>query len=142
MVEMEIKVFEYLPDEAKAIRTRVFMEEQGFENEFDETDGTSTHFVMFEGGRPVATCRIFGGENPGEFVIGRIAVEKDCRGRSIGTDIIKAAEKAAAERGGKNVVLCAQCRAKEFYAKAGFTEFGEICYDEGRPHIWMRKVLV
>ena len=32
---MEIKNFDYLPDDAVFVRTTVFIEEQGFENELD-----------------------------------------------------------------------------------------------------------
>ena len=33
---MEYKIFDNLPQEAKYIRTAVFIDEQGFKNEFDE----------------------------------------------------------------------------------------------------------
>ena len=55
----EIRVYEELPEAAVQIRTTVFMEEQGFVNEMDEIDSIATHFVMYEGENPVATCRVF-----------------------------------------------------------------------------------
>ena len=51
------------------------------------------------------------------------------------------AEKCVLAKGGKILMLHSQCRAKDFYAKSGYTEFGEIGYDEGCPHIWMKKQL-
>ena len=35
---MFIKIYDEIPQEAKAIRKSVFMKEQGFKYEFDETD--------------------------------------------------------------------------------------------------------
>ena len=35
---MFIKIYDEIPQEAKAIRKSVFMKEQGFKDEFDETD--------------------------------------------------------------------------------------------------------
>lgn len=44
-------------EQAAAIRQAVFVEEQGFHNEFDETDETCLHCVISDGPQPVATCR-------------------------------------------------------------------------------------
>ena len=41
---MNYKIYDQLPQEAKEIRIKVFMEEQGFKNEFDEYDETSCCF--------------------------------------------------------------------------------------------------
>ena len=50
---MEIRYYDNLPEEAKTIRRAVFMEEQGFQEEFDEIDGQAGHLVMFDGALPV-----------------------------------------------------------------------------------------
>lgn len=47
-----------LTDDAALIRREVFMDEQGFVNEFDETDEVSRHIVAYDGDSPVAVCRI------------------------------------------------------------------------------------
>ena len=51
---MEIRIYEELPQSAAAIRTAVFMEEQGFVNEMDETDQVAVHLVMYDGEWPLA----------------------------------------------------------------------------------------
>ena len=33
---MEVKIFNYLPDDAQMIRQKVFVDEQGFKEEFDK----------------------------------------------------------------------------------------------------------
>ena len=53
------KVYDTLPEEAAMIRRAVFMDEQGFVQEFDETDHLARHIVLFDGETPVAVCRFF-----------------------------------------------------------------------------------
>lgn len=136
---MEIKSFDFLPDDAKRIREAVFMQEQGFKNEFDDIDGIAVHLVGFENGEAAATCRIFA-EN-GEYILGRVAVMKELRGRGFGSEIITQAEKEVIKRGGKSLSAHSQCRIREFYESLGYECFGEIDYDEYCPHIWMKKQL-
>ena len=46
----KVEIYSELPDEAKAIRQAVFVEEQGFQEEFDELDNTEavsyTHLTL------------------------------------------------------------------------------------------------
>ena len=91
---MSICVYDSLPDEAVEIRENVFVKEQGFEKEFDEIDEKAIHLVMFDEHlqKPVATCRIYEGSKPGEFILGRLAVVLECRGMNLGSDMIQKAE--------------------------------------------------
>ena len=59
---MTFKCYDRLPEEAKAIRTAVFVGEQGFETEFDDIDDVARHIVMYDGERAVATCRYYKGK--------------------------------------------------------------------------------
>lgn len=45
---MEYKIYDQLPIEAKEIRIKVFMEEQGFKDEFDDLDEVCKHLVVFD----------------------------------------------------------------------------------------------
>ena len=140
---MRTELFAYLPDGAKKIRDAVFVLEQGFENEYDETDLEATHILLFDdGGTPVGTCRIFVDEGLESHVLGRLAVLKEHRGKGFGTELVRAAIKFVSECGGKVLSLHAQCRSKSFYEKLGFSEFGDIEYDEGCPHIKMKKEII
>ena len=138
---MEIKIFEKLPKEAKMIRTKVFMEEQGFENEFDEKDRISIHIVLFASSNPVATCRIYHSEVRQCYMIGRIAVLNEYRGMDIGSKLLKVAEREIVNRNGNIAELSAQVRAMAFYEKNGYFSLEDIYVDEGCPHVWMRKEL-
>lgn len=137
---MKVVVFDYLSDDAKMIRKKVFMDEQGFENEFDDIDKVASHIVMYnEKEEPVATCRLFESSEKNKYIFGRLAVIVSYRGMNIGTKMIKEAEKLVLKKGGISMSLHAQCRVKSFYEKSGYTESGEIDDDEGCPHIWMSK---
>ena len=136
---MEFKIFYDMPDAALEVRITVFVEEQGFRDEFDDTDKTAMHIVAFDGDRPIGTCRVFTKEDVGTYYLGRLAVVKDFRGQGIGSKIMKCAESAVAVNGGKKIVLHSQLRAVDFYEKIGYTQFGEIEEEEGYPHIWMSK---
>ncbi|MDX8417600.1 GNAT family N-acetyltransferase [Absicoccus intestinalis] len=138
---MEAKIFKTLPKEAERIRKKVFMEEQGFQNEFDETDRISLHVVLLDVSNPVGTCRIYYSEERQCYVIGRIAVLKDHRGRNAGSQLLKAAEKEIRKRKGNRAELLAQVRATPFYEKNRYFSLGDIYMDEGCPHVWMRKEL-
>ena len=47
---MKVAIYETLADPAKEIRKKVFIDEQGFQDEYDEIDETAVHFVLFEDG--------------------------------------------------------------------------------------------
>lgn len=136
---MEAKIFEKLPMEAKMIRTKVFMEEQGFQNEFDEKDCYSVHIVLFDSSNPIAACRIYHSEQRQCYVIGRLAVLKHYRGMDVGSELLKVAESEIHNRNGDAAELSAQVKAMPFYEKNGYVSLEEFFDDEGCPHVWMRK---
>lgn len=137
---MKISIYENFPHCAKEIRTTVFVNEQGFQNEFDTLDDIAAHIVMFDDNEvPIATCRVFWDTAMDSYILGRLAVIKKYRGKNIGSVLIKEAEKYVQKKGGKSILLHAQCRVSDFYKKSGFTEFGSIENDEGCPHVWMKK---
>lgn len=137
---MRVSIYENFPNEAKEIRKAVFMNEQGFQNEFDDIDHEAAHFVLFDDDEaPAATCRVFWDDEMNAYVLGRLAVLKEYRGRNLGSLLLQEVERYVAEKEGKDIVLHAQCRAVGFYGKMGFIEYGAIENDEGCPHIWMKK---
>lgn len=138
---METKIYNALPDEAKEIRLEVFVKEQGFEEEFDDIDKTAAHIVLFDGGFPVGVCRVFTDPESGRVMIGRVAVRKAFRGRGLGADIIKAAEKYAAGTEAGEIWIHSQEQAAGFYSALGYEDTGIHDFEEGCPHILMKKTL-
>ncbi len=136
---MYTKLYNTLPEEARKIREEVFIQEQGFKNEFDEIDIHANHLILYDNKRPIATCRFFAHGLPEDYVIGRIAVIKEYRGQNIGTYLLKAAETEIKKIGGKRIFLHAQNKVKNFYEKRGYSSFGKIELDEYCPHVWMSK---
>lgn len=137
---VKIVTYEQFPECAKEIRQAVFEKEQGFVDEFDETDAAAIHIVLFDdGGAPVATCRVFWDEGRGSYVLGRLAVVKAHRGKQLGSMVVREAERYVQRMGKSQLALHAQCTAAVFYEKLGYAVVGEVEPEQGCPHIWMRK---
>lgn len=137
----KIRFYEYLPDEAVYIRTRVFVEEQGFREEFDTTDKTALHLLLFKDGKAVGTARMFTEDGGKTYHIGRVAVLKEYRRFHFGSLMVNALCDKAKALGAQRCELSAQCRIKDFYKSLGFRESGEVYLDEHCPHIYMEKEL-
>ena len=138
---MIVQSYHILPEEAIKIRTEVFIQEQGFQNEFNEIDLHAQHFVVFDLETPVATCRVFPTSEPGIFMIGRVAVRLSYRKKGIGHLVMSAAEENIRQSGGHCIRIFAQLQAQNFYSALGYHVIGSVFDDEGCPHIRMEKQL-
>lgn len=127
-------------EEAADIRRAVFMEEQGFENEFDSIDDRAFHCVIFSDNVPAAAGRLYT-EDGRVYHIGRIAVMKNFRSLGLGKKVVELLEKYAKSLGAEEIQLSAQTRVKGFYEKMGYVSFGEEYNDEFCPHIGMKKMI-
>lgn len=127
-----------LPETARQIRTAVFVDEQGFQEEFDTIDHIAYHVVLSQGATPLGTGRVF--QDHGTWHIGRLAVHRAYRKKHLGAQMLTALEKIAWREGAECVVLNAQVRAQEFYRKQGYTAYGDTFLDENCPHIAMKKL--
>ena len=105
-------------NDAKIIRQRVFVEEQGFENEFDEIDDFAYHLVVYQNNQAVATGRMYPKDDK-IMILGRIATIKDYRKKGFGRIVVQELEKKASELGYLTVQLSAQQQAQKFYEKMG-----------------------
>ena len=138
---MEIKKYAALPEDAKRLRLHVFVDEQKFYEEIDETDERATHLLMYDGDKAVAVCRFFYSEEKGAYMIGRVAVLKEYRGQNLGRQLMLHAEQLIREQGGTQSAVSAQCRVSGFYESLGYEKRGEVYLDEYCPHILMVKDL-
>lgn len=130
-----------MPD-AAALRQTIFVEEQGFQQEFDELDDTAIHCVLYADGEPVGTGRLYAdAEQPHTVHLGRIAVRQTMRGQHLGARVVQTMEQYAAAHGFTYSVLSAQVRASGFYRSLGYREIGGIYYEEFCRHIRMEKAL-
>lgn len=131
----------YLPEASRSVRTQVFIQEQGFDHEFDDLDSQSVHLVLFDQNQAVGTLRLL--EQPDKvWRIGRVAVLPDQRHKKAGTTLMKAAEKWIQKKGGSKIELHAQISAIPFYESLGYTGHGPIEPDEHVLHQWMTKSII
>lgn len=153
-------------DDAFAVRRAVFMDEQGYENEFDGIDDNPScvHVTLYIDGELAGCSRLFpelleralAPESPQSptctfeegvtaretYLLGRVAVMPAFRRRGLASVIIAASDEAAREAGAKLVKLHAQEYAHDLYAKQGYRQISDVDYeDEGQPHLWMAKRL-
>lgn len=127
-------------DDAKMIREKVFVEEQGFTMEFDDIDDYAYHLVIYQDSKPIAVGRMYP-KNDQVMILGRIASLKEYRGQGIGSKVVQALEKRGKELGYLETELSAQQRAQEFYEKLGYRVYGDEYYDEWCLHVMMKKIL-
>ena len=137
---MRYEVSKAIPEDAKAIRKAVFVEEQGFHNEFDRTDDVSLHIVAYDGVEPVGVCRIFPDRSK-TWTLGRLAVLKPYRGQHLGANLVAKAEETARNHGADRLTLHAQERVADFYKSLSYRDMDIHDQDEGCPHMWMDKPL-
>jgi len=129
-------------DEAFAVRKKVFVEEQGvpLHLECDAEDATATHFIMYEGEKPVGAARLRSIENSAAK-IERVCILQDQRGKKLGALIMREMEKYAVSINKKILKLHAQSYAIPFYEKLGYTVTSPEFMDAGIPHRAMEKTI-
>jgi hypothetical protein len=114
-------------DDAALVRRVVFMDEQGYENEFDQIDEASDciHVTLYVDGQLAGCSRVFP-EALGRTADAEAPVSPACdldEGVAAGETYIM----------GRVAVL-------PLYAKAGYAQIAPVDYeDEGQPHAWMAK---
>ena len=128
--------------EVAALRTRVFVDEQGVppEIERDDADAAAVHVLSRDDvGTVVATGRLLGrGPTAG---IGRMATDPSARGRGQGAAVLAELHRQAVLRGAAEVELHAQVSARGFYERAGYAVVGKEYEEAGIRHVTMRRRL-
>jgi predicted GNAT family N-acyltransferase len=129
--------------ELGALRTRVFVEEQGVppEIEQDAADETAVHAISRDAtGRIVATGRLLVRDTSAS--IGRMAADPAVRGRGHGAAVLEELHRQAVLRGVVEIELHAQVSARRFYERAGYEAVGAVYQEAGIDHVTMRRSLV
>ncbi|MEG0483365.1 MAG: GNAT family N-acetyltransferase [Acinetobacter sp.] len=123
-----------LQHDAQLIRRSVFIQEQNISenDEWDDQDAISLHFVVYDQNQAIATARLLQNNS-----IGRVAVLKQYRGKSIGQLLMQHIIQVASEQKREYLKLSAQSYVVGFYENLGFEVKGEEYLDCGIPHIDM-----
>lgn len=137
-------------EDAYEVRHRVFVDEQGFVEEFDaiDEDPRMIHLTLYLDGKLAGCARLFPSDiepkidaEQGLWVLGRFAIFPEYRKYGLGTKLLRASEEEAIRHGAACAVLHAQCRVTPFYEKSGYVAFGPIEFEEHVEHQWMKKDL-
>ena len=139
---MTSRIFIGLNEDCIFIRQKVFVEEQGFSDEFDETDNEAFHLLIYKDEAPIATARMFWNDNRTALIVGRVAVLEEEREHNVGSMIMELLERKAIEESCEKIELSAQLRVQGFYEKQGYKASGEQYYDQHCPHIHMEKIII
>ncbi len=123
---------------AKMVRTTVFIKEQNVrpEEEYDEFEESSQHYIALSEGKPLGTCRYRKTEKG--FKLERFAVMKEARRKGVATQLIEACLSDIPK--GSMVYLHAQVSALPLYEANGFEKFGPLFYECEIPHYAMKLV--
>ena len=134
-------------DQVRAVRQRVFVEEQACppELEWDAPDAPARrgvdvhHLIAAEGGRTVGVARWRAVERGGEVwaKLERFAVLPEARGRGVARALVADALARARAAGHRRFVLHAQAYLQAFYASAGFGVVGSPFHEAGIEHVKM-----
>ncbi|MCA9192483.1 MAG: GNAT family N-acetyltransferase [Planctomycetales bacterium] len=138
MMQVFITDFETHRGSIRAVRSKVFIEEQGVapELEMDDRDEKCRHAIVFLAGQAVATGRL-DIEKAGK--VGRVAVLKEYRKQGLGTAVMGALEKVAQESDLSEIWFHAQESAVSFYLRLGYTIDSERFMEANIPHFRMSK---
>src|SRR5579884_4091468 len=108
-------------DGALAVRRRVFCEEQGvpLAEEIDRRDEEAEHVLALHPHEPrvIGTLRLL--YEHGTAKVGRVAVEREWRGRGIASEMLALALERARERGCLRARLSSQIAVVGLYERAG-----------------------
>jgi ElaA protein len=125
------------------LRARIFIVEQQCPyQDVDEKDLVSIHVMLLEGEKLIGYSRIIPpGISYSEPSIGRVAIDKNYRGRELGKELMLHTIKMTLELyRATDIVISAQCYLENFYSELGFRSEGNQYLEDDIPHIKMRMV--
>jgi predicted GNAT family N-acyltransferase len=128
-------------EDAYTVRKIVFVDEQNVpvEDEIDQFEAESTHFVLYHDGKPIGAGRFRDVDGYGK--VERICVLKEARKLGAGKVIMESIESYARNKGFQKLKLNAQTHAIPFYAGLGYGVVSEEFLDAGIPHKTMMKAI-
>jgi len=128
-------------DAAVALRHVVFVDEQHVPValELDGHDDEATHLVAVREDAVVGTVRLLA--HGDAVLLGRLVVAREARRRGVATELLRASEAWARERGAARIVLSAQTYARALYEAAGYRSQGPLYEEAGIEHVQMERDL-
>jgi predicted GNAT family N-acyltransferase len=123
--------------QVRDIRIKIFNEELGLSNSdiFDEDDMELEQFLIICNGNTVGTFRL---RNVGSFhKIERMGILSKYRSKGFGKLSLDKIKSYSEKANKSKIVLDSIYDVRNFYAKSGFVQFGDIYCKVGIPHVNM-----
>lgn len=142
-VKVDIKPFDALSlrelHACLMLRGAVFVVGQGICSvaDVDRFDPLCHHAMLWQGQALVGTARLLPIDEAGAIKVGRVAVDKACRGRGLGAALMRAVQSWIDQRPGGTGVMSAQAYLQRWYAAQGWVAVGETYNEAGIEHIKM-----
>jgi len=133
----QVSATEPLFENARTVRKIVFIDEQKVpaDEEYDEFETSSTHYLAYINNEAVGTCRFRQTEKG--YKLERFAVLKDYRGKGVGSKLVESCLQAIPQK--SYIYLHAQLTAMPLYKKHGFVAFGDLFYECDIAHYAMKR---
>ncbi|MFB5089143.1 GNAT family N-acetyltransferase [Psychrobacillus sp. PGGUH221] len=124
------------------IRIKVFVHEQlvPMEEEIDEYENDSVHFLLYDGENSIGTGRFRIVNGIGK--VERICVLSDKRKRGSGKCIMQGIEEYAIRQNINKLMLHGQTHAEKFYIHLGYKTVSDVFFEAGIPHVVMEKEII
>lgn len=129
----------------KAIRKKVFIDEQGVDesleiDEYDMLGGRCRHYYTLVDGCPAAAFRCMD-KGGGRVKLQRFCVLPEYRRQGVGQFMLNRLEEMCRRENITVIEMGAQCQAVPFYEACGYEVVSGIFMDAGIEHVKMEKQL-
>lgn len=140
-MEVKIALTEKEQNDAYLVRKVVFVEEQNvpLEEEIDQYEQDSTHFVVYDQHDPIAAGRFRIIDGYGK--VERICVLSSYRSKGVGKLLMDMIESVSSDKGISKLKLNAQTHAIPFYERLNYHVVSDEFMDAGIPHRTMEKLV-
>ena len=128
--------------DALALRSRVFVLEQGPYLDADGVDRSAWHLLGRDpdGGLQAYLRVVDPGVKYAEPSLGRVVTSTEVRGTGLGRQLVKLGLSRCAEAWpGQGIRISAQAHLERFYGEFGFVRAGEVYLEDNIPHLEMLR---
>jgi len=121
----------------RSIRIKIFNKELGLSNSdiFDDDDKKLEQFLIKSGEKIVGTFRLR--ETSDSYKIERMGILSEYRSKGFGKLTLEEIKIHSKKTNKSKIVLDSIYNVRNFYAKSGFVQMGDVYYKVGIPHVKM-----
>lgn len=121
----------------RSIRIKIFNKELGLSNSdiFDDDDKKLEQFLIKSGEKIVGTFRLR--ETSDSYKIERMGILSEYRSKGFGKLTLEEIKIHSKKTNKSKIILDSIYDVRNFYAKSGFVQMGDVYYKVGIPHVKM-----